>query len=143
MERKKREIFAQKRDNYFPLAKWVGNFLRNVSPKRDNFFAEAKRAGNIATLFRQYNTNERSRGVANGNYPVPCTTGSLAFDRILRGQRGCVVLLRGQRGCVVLMAGWSASYGSKAGALCSGLAGAPAFLLKISRPELPHRLYSP
>ena len=126
----------------FPQQKRRDNFMKERTPKRDNYFAEAKRRDNFATLFRQYNTNARSRGVANGNYPVPCTTGSLAFDRILRGQRGCVVLLRGQRGCVVLMAGWSASYGSKAGALCSWPAGVPAFLLEISRPELPHRLYS-
>ena len=49
---------------------------------------------------------------------------------------------KGNWGCPVFMAGWSASYGSKAGALGSWLAGAPAFLLKISLPELPHRLYS-
>ena len=126
----------------FPQQKRRDNFMKERTPKRDNYFAEAKRRDNFATLFRQYNTKKRSRGVANRNYPVPCTTGSLAFDRILRGQRGCVVLLRGQRGCVVLMAGWSASYGSKAGALCSWPAGVPAFLLEISRPELPHRLYS-
>ena len=51
-------------------------------------------------------------------------------------------LAKANGGCVVFMAGWSASYGSKAGALGSWLAGAPAFLLKISVPELPHRLYS-
>ena len=94
----------------FPQQKRRDNFMKERTPKRDNYFAEAKRRDNFATLFRQYNTNARSRGVANGNYPVPCTTGSLAFDRILRGQRGCV---------------WC-FYGGKGDALCSWLAGAPA-----------------
>ena len=71
-----------------------------------------------------------------------------SYSALMR-QGGCVVLMAGysslmraNEGWLVLMAGWSASYGRKAGALCSWPAGVPAFLLEISRPELPHRLYS-